>query len=314
MSSTNYAMDAITGELNDDQLSGTNYDMGPGLIFTQQANVPSAPTFTNPSSYYDKLLLVLDDGGNPTDAKFAIAISPDDWVTTLYVQSDNTVGASLGSEDYQTYANWGGASGELVIGLLSNTIYKVKVKAMQGKFTETGYGPEASAATVSPTLSFDIDVSSSDTDTEPPFLVSFGNLIAGSVVDSPEKIWVDFSTNGASGGKVYVSSGNAGLSSVRSGASIPSATADLSVATSGYGAQGSSVSEGSGGPLVFVSPYDNSGDNVGLLDTSLREIFASSAPITSGRSSFLLKAKSSPITPAASDYADLLTVVVSASF
>lgn len=314
MSSTNYAMDAITGELNDDQLTSANYALGPGLVFVQQANVPPAPTLSNPANYYDKLLLVLDNGDNPTDATFAIALSPDDWTTTLYVQNDNTVGATLGIEDYQTYASWGGGSGELVIGLLSNTTYKVKVKAMQGKFTETGYGPEVSAATVSPTLSFDIDVSSSDTDTNPPFLVAFGNLVAGSVVDSPEKIWVDFSTNGASGGKVYASSGNAGLSSVRAGSSIASVTADLSVATSGYGAQEFLVSEGSGGPLVSVSPYDVSGDNVGLLDTSLREIFASSAPITSGRGSFLLKAKSSSITPAASDYADLLTVVVSASF
>lgn len=314
MSSANYAMDAITGEPNSDQLSGTSYDMGPGLIFTQQANVPPAPAFTNPSSYYNKLLLILDDGDNPSDATFAIAISPDNWVTTLYVQSDNTAGATLGIEDYQTFANWGGASGELVIGLLSSTTYKVKVKAMQGKFTETGYGPEASAATVAPTLSFDIDVAGTDTDTEPPFAVAFGNLIANTVTDGPEKVWVDFATNGASGGKVYVSSANAGLSSVSAGSAIPSATADLAVATSGYGTQGASVSQSSGGPLAFVSPYNGAAANVGVIDTSLREIFSSSAPLVGGRGSFLLKAKSSSITPAASDYTDLLTVVVSASF
>lgn len=314
MSSTNYSMDAITGETNDEQLSGTNYDMGSGLIFTQQANVPPAPTFTNPSSYYNKLLLVLDAGNNPTDAKFAIAITPDNWTTTLYVQSDGTAGVALGSEDYQTYANWGGASGEFVIGLLADTTYAVKVKATQGKFTETGYGPEASVATVAPTLSFDIDVAGTDTETNPPFAVAFGSLIANAVTDGPEKIWVDFATNGASGGKVYVSSGNGGLSSVSAGATIASATADLAVATSGYGAQGSSVTQASGGPLAFVSPYNGAAGNVGIVDTSLREIFASSLPIVGGRGSFLLKAKSSPITPAASDYTDTLTVVVSASF
>lgn len=314
MSGSGYAIDAITGEAGGGQLSGTSFDMGPGLIFTQQANVPSAPVFTNSSNYYNKLLLVLDDGDNPTDSTFTIAISPDNWVTTLYVQSDNTVGASLGNEDYQTYANWGGVSGELVIGLLSSTTYKVKVKAMQGKFTETGYGPEASAATVSPALSFDIDVAGTDTETDPPFTVAFGNLVANTVTDGPEKVWVDFATNGASGGKVYVSSGNGGLSSVSAGATIASATADLAVATSGYGAQGSSVAQTSGGPLAFVSPYNGAAGNVGVVDTSLREIFSSSAPIVGGRASFLLKAKSSSITPAASDYTDLLTVVVSASF
>lgn len=314
MSSANYGMDAITGETNGNSISGGGFNLGSGLIFTQQANVPPAPTFTNPSNYYNKLKLVLATGNNPTDAKFAVAISPDNWTTTLYVQGDNTVGVSLGSEDYQTYANWGGASGELVIGLLSSTTYRVKVKAMQGKFTETGYGPEASAATVAPMLSFDIDVAETDTDTEPPFAVTFGNLIANTVTDGPEKVWVDFATNGESGGKVYVSSANAGLSSVSAGSAIPSATADLAVATSGYGAQGSSVSQSSGGPLAFVSPYNGASANVGVIDTSLREIFSSSAPIIGGRGSFLLKAKSSSITPAASDYADLLTVVVSASF
>lgn len=314
MSAGIYSMDAITGETNGNALSSDDFKAGPGLIFTQQANVPPAPTFTNPSSYYNKLLLVLDDGDNPTDAMFAIAISPDNWATTLYVQSDNTVGATLGIEDYQTYANWGGASGELVIGLLSSTTYTVKVKAMQGKFTETGYGPEASVATVAPTLSFDIDVAETDTETNPPFAVAFGNLVANTVTDGPEKVWVDFATNGASGGKVYVASTNAGLASTRAGSSLVSATADLAVVTSGYGAQGSSVTQTSGGPLAFVSPYNGAAANVGIVDTSLREIFASSAPIVGGRGSFLLKAKSSSITPAASDYTDLLTVVVSASF
>lgn len=309
-----YSMDAITGETNGNALSSDDFKVGPGLLFTQQANVPPAPALTNPSNYYNKLLLVLDDGDNPTDAKFAIAISPDNWVTTLYVQSDNTVGASLGSEDYQTYANWGGVPGELVIGLLSSTTYKVKVKAMQGKFTETGYGPEASAATVSPTLSFDIDVAGTDTETDPPFAVAFGSLVVNTVTDGPEKIWVDFATNGASGGKVYVSSANSGLSSVSASATISSATADLAVATSGYGVQGSSVTQTSGGPLAFVAPYNGAGANVGLIDTSLREVFASSASIVGGRGSFLLKAKSSSVTPAAGDYTDLLTVVVSASF
>lgn len=314
MSSTNYAMDAITGEPNSDQLSGTSYDMGPGLIFTQQANVPPAPAFTNPSSYYNKLLLILDDGDNPSDATFAIAISPDNWVTTLYVQSDNTAGATLGIEDYRTYAGWGGGSGEMVIGLLSDTTYRVKMKAWHGKFTETGYGPEGSAATVSPTLSFDIDVAETDTDTAPPFEVSFGDLTAGSVSESPQKVWVDFSTNGISGGTVYVSSGNAGLSSASTGATLPSATADLGSAGSGYGAQGMSVSQSSGGPLSIASPYDGSADTVGGVDGSLREIFSSGSPISGGRGSFVLKAKSAPLTPAASDYVDVLTVVASAGF
>jgi hypothetical protein len=195
--STNYAIEGIVGEQNAGKLDGATYDIGPGLQFTNQANVPPTPTFTNPSSYYNKLKIVLDTGGNPSDTKFAIAISTDSFASdTRFVQSDDTVGSTLGNEDYQTYTNWGGAGGTLIIGLVPGTTYQVKVKAMQGKFTETGYGPTASAATINPTMTFDIDVSASDTETAPPFATNIGSLIAATVTDSPEKIWVDFTTNG----------------------------------------------------------------------------------------------------------------------
>jgi hypothetical protein len=314
MASSNYAIDGITGEQVGDQLQGTNYDLGAGLIFTQQANVPQAPTFTNPSDFYNKLHIVLATGDNSADTKFAIAISDDNWTTTEYVQNDNTIGATLGIEDRQIFAAWGGGSGFDVIGLAPGTTYKVKVKAMQGRFTETGYGPEASAATVNPQLSFDIDVAATDTDTNPPFSVTFGSLVANTVTDSPEKIWVDFSTNGASGGRVYVSGSNGGLSSTRAAALITAATGDLSALASGYGAQGQSATEGSGGPFSIVAPYNGVASTVGIVDASIREVFSTTAPIVSGRASFLLKAKSSAVTPAAGDYADTLTVIASASF
>lgn len=114
-------------------------------MFVQQANVPPAPAFSNPGNYYNKLRLVIAIGNNPSDATFSVAISSDDRVTTNYVQSDHAIGTALGNEDRQTYVLWGGGSGFDVIGLASNTTYRVKVKAMQGKFTEAGYGPEATA-------------------------------------------------------------------------------------------------------------------------------------------------------------------------
>jgi hypothetical protein len=312
--STNYALDAMTGETGAKNLVGANYSLGAGLSYAQQADVPAAPTFDNPSDYYDKLRLILNTGGNASDALFAVAISSDNWSTTQYVQSDMTVGSVLGSEDYRTYASWGSGTGSSVLGLVSNTTYKVKAKAIHGKFTETGYGPEASAATSTAKLSFDIDVSATDTETTPPFTVSFGNLIAGTVTDSPVKVWVDFATNGNSGGKVFVSGKNGGLSSVSAGSLITAATGDLASLSSGYGAQGYSATQGAGGPFGILTPYDLSGSNVGVLDSSSREIFSSAYPITSGRASFLLKAKSSSVTPAAGDYTDTLTVVTAANF
>ncbi|MFZ1627161.1 MAG: hypothetical protein WAT81_05160 [Candidatus Moraniibacteriota bacterium] len=312
--SSNYAIEGIAGEQNATQLDGTTYDLGPGLQFTNQANVPPAPTFTNPSNYYNKLALTLVTGGNPTDTLFAIAISADNFVTTNYIQSDNTVGAALGLEDYQTYAAWGGGSGFMVIGLASSTTYKVKVKSWQGKFTETGYGPEASAATVGSRLTFDIDVSASDTDTSPPYTTNIGSLIAGTVTSSPEKIWVDFDTNGESGGKVYVVASNAGLQSSRASYTISSVTGNLTSLSEGFGAQGSSATQSAGGPFVVATAYNLASNNVAVADTVIREIFSASTPVTSARGSFLLKAKSSVVTPAASDYTETLTVLASASF
>lgn len=312
--SSNYAIEGIAGEQNATQLDGTTYDLGPGLQFTNQANVPPAPAFTNPANYYNKLKLVIATGSNPSDTLFAIAISTDNFVTTNYVQSDSTVGAALGLEDYQSYAAWGGASGFNIIGLLPSTTYKVKVKAWQGKFTETGFGPESSAATVGATLTFDIDVSASDTDTNAPYTTNIGDLLAGTVTSSPEKIWVDFDTNGESGGRVYIVASNAGLQSSRAGYTISSVTGNLTALSEGFGAQGSTATQSSGGPFAVATAYDLASNNVAVTDTAIREIFTTSGPVSGGRGSFLLKAKSSAVTPAAGDYAETLTVIASASF
>lgn len=313
-SSTNYSLNASTGQATTSRSSSTNYTVGSGNNNAQQAYVPPVPTLTNPATYYDKLHFVIDPGSNPSDTKFSIAISTDNFVTTQYVQNDNTVGAVRGTEDYQTYAAWGGASGGLIIGLQPSTTYAIRVNAMQGSYTETEYGPAASATTSAPSITFDIDVAATDIDTDPPFVVSFGSLLPASVVTAANKIWVDLSTNADSGAKVYVRSANAGLSSARSSYTIASATANLASASTGYGAQGVSATQASGGPLSISSPFNTSGQNVAALTTGLQAIFNSSAPVTAGRGSFALLAKAAALTPAGGDYQDTLTVVTAASF
>lgn len=311
-----YSLEAITGEVGGQKAIGGSVQLGPGLIFTGQANVPLAPTFDNPSSYYNKLRVVLNASGNPTDTIFAIAISTDNFATTRYVQNDYTIGDTLGTEDYQTYASWGGGSDEYIIGLTPNTTYKVKIKAMQGKFSETGYGSVATAATVNPTLSFDIDVSASDSETDAPFTINMGDLTANTVMDSAEKIWVDLTTNGETGGRVYVIGANGGLVSAKAaGYKIDAITGDLASGANpkGFGAQGSTAT---GGTFAIAPLYDYNpaGDEVGIIDQYSREIFTASGPLSGARGSFLLKAKSSAITPAAADYSEILTVIASGSF
>lgn len=100
--SSTYGMTGMAGEVNGAKMESSNYALGPGLQFARQSNVPAAPTFSNPDNSYNKLLFVIDNGGNPSDTLFAIAISTDSFVTTNFIQADGTIGAT---EVYQTYAD-----------------------------------------------------------------------------------------------------------------------------------------------------------------------------------------------------------------
>jgi hypothetical protein len=311
-SSSSYKINGIAGDLTGSAAS-TNYKAGGGETYAKQANVPLV-TITNGASWYNKLNVVIDAQNNPSDAVFAVAISADNFVTTQYIKSDFTVTSSLSFTDYQTYAAWGSGSGQLVRGLLPATTYTVKAKAYRGKFTESGYGPTTSAATVNPQLSFDIDVSATDTSTSPPYQISFGTLTVSTVTDSPTRVWVSLDTNGESGGKVYINGLNAGLKSATNAYTIAAQTGDLSSLAEGFGAQGVTSTQTSGGPLTLTAPYNGSAANVGLADAVIREIFSASAPITAGRGSFILKAKTKPLTPASGDYTETLTAIASASF
>lgn len=67
--------------------------------------------------------------------------------------------------------------------------------------------------------------------------------------------------------------------------------------------------------MQAVSPYNGASNNVGALDTTKRFIYNSSeTPVTGGRVSFQLKAKASATTPSATDYSDILTILVTGSF
>jgi hypothetical protein len=311
-SSSTYSATGIGGELSSYGASA-NYKSSNGLISTQQANVPAAPTFTNPASYYNKLHIVINNGGNPTDSTFIIAISTDAFASNFqYVQSDNTIGSTAA---VQTYATWGSATGVDIIGLATSTVYTVKVKARHGKFTESAYSSTATTSTISPSLTFDIDVSATDTSTSPPYSTSIGTLLAATVVSATQKVWVSFDTNAAAGGFVFISSQNAGLKSVTAGNNtIAAVTGDLSSLSTGYGMQSATATQTTGGPLTAQSPFNGASNNVGIVGTTLSQIYASAVPITAGRASFFLKAKAATTTPTASDYSDSLTLVAVASF
>lgn len=313
--SANYRSNASAGEVSGVPANSAAYVGKNGRNETQQANVPTAPTFTNPASYYNKLHFVVGVAANPSDAKFAIAISSDNFATTNYIHPDDTFSSVFTpATDYQTYAGWSSGTGEDVLGLTPSTTYKIKVRAQTGSYTETQYGPTASATTSPASITFDIDVSAADTETAPPYITNFGNLLPATVTTTPERIWIDLDTNANSGAKIYISSASAGLASVATSNTIASATANLSGVSTGYGAQGQSATQGSGGPLTTTSPFNGATTNVGVVTNVLREIFDSLAPITAGRGSFYMKAKAANTTPAAGDYKDTITLVSAAAF
>lgn len=311
--SSSYTLFGTVGELDYSKLNSSNYSLGGGLSYTLKANVPAAPTVTNVSNWYNKLKVTIDNGSNASDATFLIQVasgSADFSQDTYFVQADNTLGTN---QVWQTYSSWGSGSGFNLIGLFPGTTYYVRVAAERGNFTQSEYSAAGSAATISPTLTLTLRTTSQP---NPPFSVSLGNLTPGSVTTSSDTIDITISTNATNGGLIYLYGTNNGLKSTTAGNyNITSSSTDLALALEGYGARGTTVGQTSGGPMQLISPYNGASNNVGVIDTSKRELAdSSSLPVTNGQISFELKAKAKNTTPSAGDYSDILTIVATGSF
>lgn len=312
-SSESFLFQGALGEIETASLSSENYLALDGLTYTLEPNTPGAPTFTNPSNYYNKLHLTINPSNNPSDVMFSIQISSGsaDFSSNVYfVQSDHTPGID---QVWQTYSAWDGVTGFDIIGLKPGTTYYARVSAKSGVFQQGIWGPQASAATAIPTLTMNLQTTSQ---TVPPFTVNIGNLTPGSVTTSPDTIDITISTNATNGALTYLYGSNNGLLSNQAGNyNINSVTNNLTSISEGYGARGTTTSQSSGGPMEILNPYDGSGNNVGIVDTNKRPLADSSeTPVSNGQISFELKAKASNTTPSANDYVDVLTVLGTGSF
>jgi hypothetical protein len=313
-SSINFALQGTTGEIDMASMSSANYMVWPGLTYTLQPSLPSAPTFTNPSNYYNKLHINVNQGINSSDVTYAIQISTDNFVSDIkYLQADTTLGTTPA---WQSYTSWNGSTGVDIIGLTAGTTYYARVAASRGEFTQGSFGPGANAETINPTFSFNLQTTSQS---NPPFSVAIGTMNpGGSIATSSDTVTTTVSTNGTNGALIYIYGANAGLKSTNANnytiGTVPAKT-DLGALTEGYGAQGSSVGQTSGGPMKLDSPYDGTSNTVGIVDTGKRQFAdSSSSPVTSGTASFLLKARAKNSTPAAGDYTDTITVLATGSF
>ena len=312
-STATYALEGTAGELSGITGSTANVTTKPGYVETQQANVPKIASIdTSGGQYYNKLHFVLDTQGNPTDATYLVAVSSDGFASDIkYLLPDGTLTSTLSLSSYQTYAALGAGAGSLVIGLQPSTTYTFKAKATQGKFSESGFGPTNALQTAAPSITFSLVTSAQST---PPFSIGLGTLSAGTIASSGQTINTAVSTNGVSGANIYIRSQNGGLLSGSTGNIINAISTDLSGASKGFGAQSTSASVGSGGPFNALSPYNGSGNNVGIIDSTIRSLYSSSAPVTNGAGTLALKAKASSIDVAANDYQDVLTFIAAGNF
>ncbi len=296
--STSFGMTGEQNPFTDVNSTSTSYKSSLGYNPVIQANTPDAPTLENPSSYYDRLKLTIDPSNNPSDTLFAIKIVQGSNV--YYVQNDNTISPTLGMEDYKTYASWGGASGFLVTGLSPNTEYKAQAKALNGDFTETGFGPES--AEVFTSVPF-INLALSDT------AANIGTLSVASIETSSD-LTATVSTNATGGYTMRIrgtgDTTNDGLYNSSAGTLIDSVGATLSAGTEGYGFQASSTT------ASVDAKYDLTGNAVGELATTNQTLSTNSGPVTSEETVGRFKATISGSTTAGS-YSDTVYFSVTAS-
>jgi len=309
-SSSNYHLNGTAGQVSGN-LSSASYKLPAAIQASSTVGVPPAPAFTNPDSSYDRLKIVINNGGAASDTKFAIAISDDNFTTTKYVKADQTIGTSFTVANYQTYAAWGGASGIFILSLANNTNYSVKVAALQGSHTGSAFGPVASASTSMPSVTFGLSTSLTGT---PPFVSTFSSLASGSVTSANATITASITANAENGGQILVRSQNGGLVSSTAGYTLTSATTDLASAPKGYGAQISATSQASGGPVVSSSPFNGGGNNIGALSTSWQQLASFNSPIVNGSLTFGLLAKTDATVPSAPNYSDAVTLNISLLF
>jgi hypothetical protein len=311
--STTYYTQASGGEVSSGTAISTNHTGTSGGVQTEQLSLPQAPTLgTSSGTYYNRLLVTLNDNAGtnnyPTDVTFSIAVSTTNCFTSSCingagVQFVQTGGALGSSQFYQSYSAWGSTSGTTVTGLSPSTTYYVAVAAKEGMFTNTEYGTSASATTASPSLTFSVS----------PNSLSLGNLTPGSVITS-SAVSFTLTTNGVYGANIFNAGQYSGLHSTLTGGSIPALTGNLSSSSHGFGLQGVTATQSSGGPLSIDSPYNVSGNTVGTESTSFTPTFTTSNPVTSGTASLDILAKSANTDPASSDYTEVLTFLASASF
>lgn len=325
-SSTNYrSMDSISN-IESNTSSSTNFRNLSGFQPGAYPGVPGQPSLVNTGGVlYNALDFIIVPGpGQQSDTVYAIAISSDNFITTSFIQTDDTLGPN---EAWQSYTGWGGGAGERVVGLQPNTQYKIKVKASYGsgsnaEDTESGYSLEATASTVGQTLSFAVAGVSSGTVVEGETTtvtstatsIGYGLLTIGDGNPNIAAQTITVSTNATGGYTATVrqdqdlTSPNNDTIATVSGTNASPAAFGTGVTTGRFGYHTSDDSLCIGTPNRFLA-----NDTFARLETVPYEIACHSGPVVNQVTYILYKLVIGPLQPAG-DYQNTVTYIATATY
>lgn len=196
----------------------------------------------------------------------------------------------------------------------------------------------ATNATVDPTMTFDIDTATGDSDGGAPYAVALGSISLGAVATSGgsvNSIWMDLETNATNGATVTVINSDATTDLISN--SVPTDTISsagvnttLNAGTEGYGICVVSATSTSGLAISNVDGnYDGDGSNDGCTASTSDNVVTTppnnggaaatlvsnvSAPIVAGRIRVAVKAAISGTTEPHADYVDSLRFIATANF
>jgi hypothetical protein len=194
------------------------------------------------------------------------------------------------------------------------------------------------SATVDPTMTFDIDTATGDTESGQPYSVNLGSITTGAVATSGgsiNSIWMDIATNATNGATITVINTDTNTDLVSNsvpGDAISSAgtNVNLVAGTEGYGICVVSATATSGLAIGNVDAnFDGDGSNDGCTASTSDNFVTTppnsggaaatlvsnaTAPIVAGRVRVAVKAAISATTEAHNDYTDSLRFIATANF
>lgn len=289
---------------------------------------------------YDRIKIEIDHQNNPVDTLYLIGILDTNTATQYYLQNDHTISTTYDINDYMTICALEGKDTRSGSGCASSSdpgwdvdlqstnvfnlaeahTYTIKVRALQGDFTESNWSPTVNVTTKTSSISFDVDIADgtgASAENPAPYAVSLGSLTPNVVKTATNRVWLDLNTNIVAGMSVYVKDINGGL---KSGANtIASQTENLAVDSNnngGYGVKTASFTQASLGPILADSTFNTTPEHaVGAVSTTQDLIFSTNTTgnnvgqVTNGRASVFIKALAKDATPTGS-YTDTITFIM----